>query len=263
MNLSITFDLGSQLDLMRVVNREIFPLLHQAVNAVGKQTAANWQQSVYAAKLWSGEKDAYAKSITWQMTGDFSGYVEATYEHARDIEDGRPARDLKAMLATSKKVRTSKKGNRYLSIPFRHNTPGNDALAKAMPTSVFDVAKTLEASMVTGQTTRMSGQKGMQHLSVPQNVYKWGGRLPAGLSAKLKPHHATDVHAGMVRFNTSTPGGASSSQFLTFRTMSETSKGWIVGPQPGQKIAQGVVEDIKPKAQTAFQQAIKRTLAKG
>ncbi|MNH13369.1 hypothetical protein D3C79_729380 [compost metagenome] len=103
----------------------------------------------------------------------------------------------------------------------------------------------------------------MQHLSVPQNIYKWGGRVPAGMSAKLKSHHATDVHAGMVRFNTSTPGGAKSSQYLTFRVMSEKSKGWIVGPQPGQKIAQGVVNDIQPKAQMAFQQAIKRTLSKG
>lgn len=261
--LSITFDLGAKLDMMAVVNKQVFPLLHQAVDAVGKQTVANWQHAVYTAKLWSGEKDAYAKSITWQMTGDFSGFVEATYEHAEEIEHGRPARDLKKMLNTSKKVRVSNKGVRYLSIPFRHNTPGNDALAKSMPTSVFAMAKALEASMVVGQTTRPSGQKGMQHLSVPQNVYKWGGRLPAGLTPKLKDHHATDVHAGMVRFDTSTPGGAKSSTYLTFRTMSEKSNGWIVPPQPGQKIAEGVVNGLQPKAQMAFQQAIKRTLAKG
>lgn len=263
MNLSITFDLGAKLDLMKVVNQQVFPLLHQAVNAVGKQTAYNWQEAVYAAKLWSGEKDAYAKSISWQMTGDFSGYVEATYKYAEEIENGRPARDLKQMLNTSKKVRVSKKGTRFLYIPFRHNTPGNDGLANPMPPSVYDVASNLEASIVTGQTTRQSGQKGMQHLSVPQNIYNWGGRLPAGMSPKLKPHHATDPHAGMVRFDTSTPGGAKSSAYLTFRTMSEKSKGWIVPPQEGQKIAQGVIEDIRPKAQMAFQKAIARTLSKG
>ena len=268
MNLSITFDLGAKLDLMKVVNQQVFPLLHQAVNAVGKQTAYNWQEAVYAAKLWSGEKDAYAKSISWQMTGDFSGYVEATYKHAEEIENGRPARDLKLMLNTSKKVRVSKKGTRFLYIPFRHNTPGNDGLANPMPPSVYDVASNLEASMVTGQTTRVSGLgamdiKSKQFLTVPQNIYNWGGRLPAGMSPKLKPHHATDPHAGMVRFDTSTPGGAKSSAYLTFRTMSEKSKGWIVPPQDGQKIAQGVIEDIRPKAQMAFQKAIARTLSKG
>lgn len=264
---SISFDLGAKLDLMRVVNKQVFPLLNQAVRAVTAQTAYNWTEEVYKAKLWSGEKDAYVKSITWRMTGDFSGEVEATYKHAQEIETGRPARDLKKMLNTSLKVRVNKKGTRFLYIPFRHNTPGNDALASSMPPNVYALAKNLEASMVTGQTTRVSGLNAMdiktkQFLTVPQNTYSWGQRLPAGLSQKLKSHHKTDIHAGMVRFDTSTPGGAKSSTYLTFRTMSEKSKGWIVPPQDGQHIARKVVDDMRPKANLAFQQAIKKTLAK-
>ncbi|MGL4458070.1 MAG: hypothetical protein ACRCUB_06685, partial [Plesiomonas shigelloides] len=92
LKLSINFDLGSKLDMMKIVDKQVFPLLNQAVRAVAAQTAANWAQAVYSAKLWSGEKDAYAKSITWKMTGDFTGYVEATYKYAEDIENGRPAR---------------------------------------------------------------------------------------------------------------------------------------------------------------------------
>lgn len=267
MKFSITFDLGQRLDMLDVVNKQVFPLLHQAVNAVGKQTAANWQEAVYKAKLWSGEKNAYAQSISWTMNGDFSGEVVATYKYAEEIENGRPTRDLKKMLNTSLRVRVGKKGNRFLYIPFRHNTPGNSALATSMPPNVYQMAKGLEASMVTGQTTRQSGLNAMsiktqQFLTVPQNTYKWGQRLPAGLTPKLKAHHATDIHAGMYRFETSTPGGAKSSQYLTFRTMSEKSKGWIVPPQPGQKIAEGVVNHMRPKANQAFAEAIKRTLAK-
>lgn len=267
LSFSIYFDLAGKLDMLKVVNKEVFPLLNQAVRAVTAQTAYNWTEAVYGAKLWSGEKDAYVKSITWKMTGDFSGEVEATYKHAEEIENGRPARDLKQMLNTSLKVRVNKKGTRFLYIPFRHNTPGNDAMASSMPPSVYQVAKNLEASMVTGQTTRVSGLNAMdikskQFLTVPQNTYKWGQRLPAGLSPKLQPHHKTDPHAGMVRFNTSTPGGAKSSAYLTFRTMSEKSKGWIVPPKDGLKIAEKVVNDMRPKANLAFQQAIKQTLSK-
>lgn len=267
LSFSISFDLAGKLDMLKVVNKEVFPLLNQAVRAVTAQTAYNWTEAVYGAKLWSGEKDAYVKSITWKMTGDFSGEVEATYKHAEEIENGRPARDLKQMLNTSLKVRVNKKGTRFLYIPFRHNTPGNDALASSMPPSVYQVAKNLEASIVTGQTTRVSGLNAMdikskQFLTVPQNTYKWGQRLPAGLSPKLQPHHKSDPHAGMVRFNTSTPGGAKSSAYLTFRTMSEKSKGWIVPPKDGLKIAEKVVNDMRPKANLAFQQAIKQTLSK-
>ncbi len=282
--LSITFDLGTKLDMVQVVNKQVFPLLNQAVRAVTAQTAYNWTEAVYKAKLWSGEKDAYVKSISWKMTGDFSGEVQATYEHAEEIENGRPARDLKKMLNTSLKVRVTSKGTRFLYIPFRHNTPGNNAHANAMPQDIYSMAKNLEASMVVGQNLRVSGQvnpalrdrwekvassknsRGSMASSskflVPQSAYKWGGRLPAGLSPKLQPHHKTDPHAGMVRFNSSTPGGANSSVYLTFRTMSEKSKGWIVPAQQGQKIAEKVVTDMQPKATQAFQQAIKLTLAK-
>ena len=264
---SISFDLGAKLDMLKVVNKEVFPLLNQAVRAVTAQTAYNWTEAVYGAKLRSGEKDAYVKSISWKMTGDFSGEVVATYKYAEEIENGRPARDLKKMLNTSLKVRVNKKGSRFLYIPFRHNTPGNDALASSMPPSVYALAKNLEASMITGQTTRVSGLNAMdikskQFLTVPQNTYHWGQRLPAGLTQKLKPHHKTDIHAGMVRFETSTPGGAKSSAYLTFRTMSEKSKGWIVPPKDGLHIAQKVADDMKPKANLAFQQAIKKTLSK-
>lgn len=256
---NITFDLGNELDMLDVVNKQVFPLLHQAVNAVGQQTAANWQQAVYAAKLWSGEKDAYAQSIKWTMTGDFTGEVVASYKYAEQIENGRPARDLKQMLNTSLRVRSGKKG-RYLYIPFRHNTPGSDATGNAMPASVYQVAKTLEASMITGQTTRQSGLdaqdiKTKKFLTVPQNTYKWGGRLVADAGMHKN-------YNNMYRFDTSTPGGAKSSQYLTFRTMSERSKGWIVPAQPGQKIAEGVVNDMRPKANMAFAEAIRRTLAK-
>jgi len=169
------------------------------------------------------------------------------------------------MLSTSLKVRVSKTGSRYLYIPFRHNTPGNDATGQSMPDDIYKLAKTLPASRVTGKTTRLSGTGAMDvktrtHLTVPQNVYKWGGKLPAGLSPKLKPEHKTDIHAGMYRFDTSTPGGGKHSTFLTFRTMSDKSKGWIVPPQPGQHLLRDVVDKMRPKAEAAFKEAIKRSI---
>lgn len=267
MKFSISFDLAGKMDMLQVVNKQVFPLLNQAVRAITAQVAYNWTEEVYKAKLWSVEKDAYVKSIDWKMTGDFSGEVQATYKYAEEIENGRPSRDLKKMLNTSLKVRVNSKGARFLYIPFRHNTPGNDALATSMPQNVYDMAKGLSASMITGQTSRVSGLNAMdtntkQFLTVPQNTYSWGQKLPAGLTPKLKPHHKTDIHAGMYRFETSTPGGAKSSAYLTFRTMSEKSKGWIVPAKPGLKIAEKVVNDMRPKANKAFEQAIKMTLAK-
>lgn len=260
----ISVDLSGLAAVKDIVNAQVFPLLNQAVRAVAFQTSANWKQAVMENKLWSGEKDAYVKSISWRMTGDLSAIVEATYRHAEEIESGRPAKDLKKMLGTSLKVRTSSTGTRYLYIPFRHQIPGADAIGQAMPASIYAMAKEMAPSSVVGQYQRLSGTgahdiKTRKHLTVNQNQYKWGDHLPAGLAPKLNPNHKTDPYAGMVRFDTST-ANAKSSVYLSFRTMSEKSQGWIVPAKPGLNIAKKVVDEMQPLAENAFAEAIKRTL---
>lgn len=282
---SISFDLGNVPGIANVINGQLMPLLSKAVNGIGNATAAKWKEHVYKAKLWSGEKDAYADSITWNFApGSLSGFVEATYKHAEEIETGRPARDLKKMLNTSLKVRRTESGKRFLVIPFRHNVPGNNAHAKAMPANVHAIASQMTKSSVTGtgqrpvgEVTRMSPKIGMQaspnqspYLSSPKTKqhamtarmsYAWGDRLSkAALQQAGASKAEARRYAGMVRMDTSTPGGAKSSAFLSFRIMMENSSGWIVPPQPGQFLAKKVVEDMKPKAEMAFAEAVKKTI---
>lgn len=254
---TISLDLGSSIELSAGINARLLPMVNQAVNAIAQATAANWKESVYRAKLWSGEKDAYVKSITYRMTGDFSAVVESDYKYAQDIETGRPARDLKKMLDTSLKVRVNKKGLRYLIIPFRHNTPGNAAHAKPMPDDVFQQAKMLSLSTITGHGRRLSGTgawstKTQAPATVRQRFYHWGERL-AGDNIPRNQQ-------GMVRMNTATGAGKKSSSYLTFRVMSEKSKGWIVPAQPGQYLAKKVADDMQPNAEAAISEAIRRTL---
>lgn len=273
----ITLDLGAQMQLSAGINAALLPLVNQAVNGIAQATAANWREAVYRAKLWSGEKDAYAGSISFRMTGDFSAMVEADYKYAQEIESGRPARDLKRMLDTSMKVRRTKDGTRFLIIPFRHNV-------KDMPTHVYAAAKNLSASTIVGQGQRRAGEivsarvgMGMLPLGekrqrrnpfandpatrkavmVTKNQYNWGAALAAG-SMGPNAKGKTDRFAGMYRFDTS-GSGAKRSTYLTFRVMSEKSRGWIIPPQPGQHIARGVAEDMQPKADMVIAEAIRRS----
>ncbi|ENW4943687.1 hypothetical protein ACFLMW_003838 [Salmonella enterica] len=271
--MSITFSMGDTMDMLGVIDKQIFPYMHQAVDVVGKQVANRWVEAVYKAKLWSGEKDAYAQSISWKMNGDFSGYVEATYKYAKEIEEGRPSRDLKRMLGTSLKVRRTKAGTRFLVIPFRHNL-------KNMPPALAAQAQALTASKVTGMTQRRSGEitgfgmkpakvqtpflsnpKTHGPMMVNQAQYKWGNRIAAGFFGP-NPKGKVDIAAGMVRMDTSS-GKQKSSAFMTFRIMSEKSQGWIVPPQPGQWIARDVIAKIAPEAEKLFQKAMALDVKKG
>jgi len=276
----IGVDLGSQLNLSAGIRARLLPLVNQAVNGIAQATAARWVEAVQRAKLWSGEKDAYAKTITYKMTGDFTAVVSSDYKFVQDIETGRPPRDLKRMLDTSSKVRRTRDGARFLVIPFRHNTPGSSG---GMPAAVHGLAGGMSKSSVTGmgqrevgQTVRLSPRAGMTptkgtpFLSSPSTkqaamtasrTYQLGDRLTksamkqAGVGAADRKRYA-----GMVRMETSTPGGAKSSSYLTFRIMSEKSKGWIIPAQPGQNIAEGVAKEMQPIADAFLAEAVKRSL---
>lgn len=259
---SIKVDLSGVMAQARgIIDAEVMPRLNQAVGAVAQQATIDWKSSIARAKLWSGEKTPYAESVTWKMTGAFSAVVQSEYKYAQEIESGRPPRDLKRMLDTSLKVRTTKTGKRYLIIPFRHSTPGNDAHGPSMPDSVYELARQLTPSRVTGTGQRLSGTGAMniktrKAITVPQRKYVWGGSLPPGTAPKLRG----DRFAGMVRFETSS-GKQKSSSYMTFRVMGEWSTGWIIPAKPGLNIVKGVTDRLQPLAEKAFSEAVKRDLA--
>lgn len=280
----VSVDLAPLLAANAALAQEAFPLISQAVKAVAEEGAFRWKQAVMHARLWEGEKVPYVESIKWRMVGPMAAEISSDFKPALQIENGRPARDLKRMLQTSKKVRLAKegphKGQRYLIIPFRHNTPtpsGQGALAPQMPSAVYAQAKRLSPSTITGSTLRVSGQAspalagrwgalaasrsargagpGASTYLIHQNVYQWGGRLPAGMGEKRHPNNVTDPYAGMVRFKTSTPG-ARSSAYLTFRVMGEWSSGWVVGAKPGLYLLKNVAQGLQPVFEQAVGQAV-------
>lgn len=263
--LSIKVDLPEVAAQVRgVIDEKMLPMLNQAVSAVAQQASIDWKEAVSRAKLWSGEKSAYGESITWKMTGPFSATIESDYKYAKEIDTGRPARDLKKMLDTSLKVRTTKTGKRFLIIPFRHSTPGSDAHGPSMPTSVYDLARQLEPSRVVGTGRRLSGTgtmdiKSRKPITVAQRKYVWGGSLEAPPGMPKLRTAAPNRYTGMYKFDTSS-GKQKSSAFLTFRVMSESSRGWVIPAKPGLYLVKGVADRLQPLAERAFTEAVKRDL---
>jgi len=240
MEFAIQIDLAPIITSVKTIFDEtVLPHLQQEVWRIAQMAQTEWMTAIGKAHLWAGEKDNYSSTIDIRMTGPYAALVDSDYKYAEQIETGRPAYDLKRMLQTSSKTRMSKAGKKYLIIPFRHNV-------KSMPKEVAIAAKQLAPSRVTGMGTRISATGA----TVPQAKYAWGGRLKAGSVPQM-----LRKHAGMVRFDVSTPR-APRSTYLTFRVMSETSAGWIIPPQPGQNIVKGVVEKLRPIAEAAFAKAI-------
>jgi len=247
MSYTVSFDAAN---LIAGLNLQLEAAISRAVQTTALTTQAAWQQSVLSARgLWQPYKDRYAASI--KVEYDANGMGARIYSDepmATPIETGIPARDMKRMLDTSLKTRVVKNGKnagkRYMIIPFRHNTPGNNALAGAMPQEVYQQAAMMTKSSVTRLGFRknqlgvmgFTGAQAGSKLLVRSRVYKWGDRLDGPDIAKR--------FKGMVRFNTSS-GGQKSSSYLTFRVMGEWSSGWIAPAQPGRYIVKSVSESAQ------------------
>lgn len=245
----IRFDYSNLLYGLEQVNAEVAERVQQAIGATAQKVYETWADRVMKAPgIWHPIRAAYVESLKWEYTGPYSATVKTDYRQAEDIETGQKARDLKRMLQTSQKTRSSAKG-KYLIIPMRHNIPagdGHSSYAKQMPEHIYDVARVMKKSLVVGKGTRVSATGA----TVPQAHYQWGGRMPSGLAPKLAPHHTTDPYAGMVRMNTSA-GKGKSSQYLTFRIMGEwQADKWIVPAKPGLYIARQLSIDIQSAIDT-------------
>lgn len=155
--------------------------------------------------------------------------------NARFIEEGTPERDMKLSLATAPKARAAKDGSKYLIIPFRHGSNGEGKGTRGfapMPKAVYKLAKAMSFSHHLGQNgTRLSATG---H-NVPLYAYQWGDSLKAGMAAKSKPWHVTDLYDGMYRFKDAGTKGKKSAGYITFRVMSQKSdaRAWIRPAQPG------------------------------
>jgi len=240
---TVSFDAAS---LIAGMNLQLEQAIKQAVATTALTTRALWQQSISDTRgLWQPYKDRYAGSIKIDYAADGMGAtIYSNDPMATPIETGIPARDMKRMLDTSLKTRVVKNGKhagqRYMIIPMRHNSPGNDAHAQAMPSDVYAQAKQLTKSSVTQMGFRknqlgvygFTGARTGSKLLVRSRTYNWGGRLGADVPKRFQ---------GMVRFNTSS-GGQKSSSYITFRAMTEWSTGWIVPAQPGRYIVKSVSE---------------------
>lgn len=259
---NVTLDFSNLLTVADEIERRVMQKVHDGIGVAAQAIQNKWVDAVMAAPgIWTPERQAYAGSIKWRYTTHTSAVVETTLPLADQIENGRPAKDLKKMLGSSPKVRQGKKG-RYLIIPFRHNVPsgdGHSSYAKQMPAHIYAAAKQLSPSKITGTGTRVSGTgaydiKTKKLLTVPQHKYAWGESLPAGMAPKMKSHHKTDIYAGMKRFDTST-GKAKSSAYLTFRVMSEHSSGWIVPAKPGLHIARAIAQEVNKAVEDGIEAA--------
>lgn len=252
----------------------------KAVRDAGDILMATWTRVATSGRL---------KRSTGGYTNAIRDGLEYPYENnplhlmivnrhpaAVGLERGHDAYDLKKMLYTSKKVRVSKQGKKYLIIPFQHGTPSkkgeggiapNRATLQTMPKDVYRQALGLDASMIAGKYKKGS-QKGansywqawilkkINPVRVTRNKYSWGEHLTDMGNYGKRANAKFSIYEGMYRFKTN-----KGSVYMTFRIMHEDSQGWIHPAQPALHIAEDAVKQCRQQITTLLAEGVRKDMA--
>lgn len=185
----------------------------------------------------SGE---YVRSIGkgLRMDGSLSGEIVTTSPHGAIVESGISAYDMKEGLLSSQKAKVGKNGSRYITVPFRHGTPGTTTMA-SMSKSVYKDAKKLGYSRRNNALTSSMGTK-----------YSWGGKIKntsEGQRSKIIAKNRnytwkTGLFSGMVKM-----GKQNHSQYMTFRRVSTNSdpNSWQFPAVPARPIREAIIENTR------------------
>ncbi|WP_311080957.1 hypothetical protein [Paenibacillus polymyxa] len=262
--LSIEAELPALDDIIaRLSNGQRLPYTRTAVQAATTELVqATWIQYASGAQVsFSGgnfrvgvQTGDYVRSIQdgLRFPDDLTGEVFTTSAHGAAIESGQDARDLKPSLLASPKAKTGANGKKYITVPFRHGTPGA-ATMPTMPKSIYTQARSLSFSRVLSP--------------LPTRSYSWGGRIKeddTGKRSHVGEHPGAGYtwkagkYQGLVKM-----GQPGHTQYLTFRRLSENSskKSWMrpaIKPKP---IRQAVIENTREQVQDMIVQGFQQDLA--
>jgi hypothetical protein len=178
------------------------------------------------------------------------------------IENGMDRLDLHATLL-GPKVPVAPLGERgkharqdggfFRAVPFRHRAPTSSAAGGQRFGDPYQGHEAVADARKLGREIYA-----MARARAPTTTQPYGGParagecLAAGLAPKLKPHHAIDIYAGLIR-EEKTYERATQSQYFTFRMISTGSPGWIRPATRGVHHAQEVARFAARIAPQAFQ----------
>lgn len=203
------------------------------VGAVTDRIYYNWHSS--AARGLHSSRKAYLSNLQIGQITPLKKFIQLTGKLPNMIEDGVGAYDMKPAMLNSTKAKISKKGVRYIIIPFRHatsNALGEDAaFSNVMPPEIAAIARRLRPMRtIIGNT--ISRPESLGSDSIPKR-FQIPNTRPAVSNLDNKKtfsayEHKSSIYEGMIR-EQKTYERATQGQYVTFRRISENSdaNSWI------------------------------------
>lgn len=170
------------LDLSEVIQE--FSLSSSQARAMGETALADLTQAIHrewtqaARRGLNSTRQQYIRGLQIVSIGYNANAIILKGKFNNMLEAGVSSFDMKLGFSRSAKIKISKKGNWYLTIPFRHATPGalgeNEAFSGVLPKPVYKAIRDSEAI----------GNKSLQKDEIPKAFAAAGKNKTSGYEHK-------------------------------------------------------------------------------
>jgi len=219
------------IDLQDVINEFNLPkgmamdMIDNVIKGITARFAREWEDQ--AKNKLKSSRAQYIKSLYIGTSGMFEGHVALLGTLPNMIEQGADPFDMKLGFAQSSKRKEGKNGW-YLTIPFRHGTPGilgeSAGFSNVMPAEIYKVAKGLQV-----RKTYLFGASGQSGESLKNSQIPAALNIPATRPEIITKNqtfeayvHKSSIYQGMQR-NAKQYGERETGQYITFRRVSQNS----------------------------------------
>lgn len=223
----ITIDTRSLSDEFNLTQRQADNLVSNAVKHVIAVIAKNWESQ--AMNNLHQTRQQYVKSLIVGEEGRFTGYVMLVGKLPNMIESGCGPFDEKSGLLNSSKVKHTKTGKPYITVPFRVGTPGiigeSEVFSSIMPEEIYSVVRKKD-SQLSQLGGKVASGKGLGFNDIPEE-YREPTIRPEVVNEKTSEVFETykrksSIYLGMMR-EEKTYENTTQGTYVTFRRVSENS----------------------------------------
>lgn len=205
-------------------------------------TKVSYTKGIQPVRTLPMEEGSYGRQLA--LVGAFPNALE-NGQKAYDMHDtllGPNVPVVKARMGLKGK-HEKRGGGFYRVIPFRHQGPNSAGIHGAAMGRAYQNMLGVKEALALGKVIWREAKKLTATEGEPGGKIRWGSKLPAGLAPKLKEHHHSDIYAGMYK-QSKFYEKVTQSSFVTFRTISTGSPGWLRKETPGLHFAPKVKEMV-------------------
>ena len=246
----ISIDMSDVLEEFNIPSDIAEELVDNVIKHITYRFYEEW--SLKAGRELHSSRGLYIKSLQVLDEGKMKGAIILHGVFPNMIESGTGPYDMKEGFMKSDKIKYTKDGGWYLTIPFRFGASSslgeNEGFSNVMPKEVHEIAKKLTPTKTQFKGSAKLGET-LKEISLPAKYQTKGKRGGVSDSVSKKTfseyEHKTSIYTGIQK-SEKTYQNATQSMYNSFRRVSSKSdpNSWIHSGLIARKLADKVLNDF-------------------